>query len=64
MLQIQVDENKEIKYDAASVYTSFYIPVFILRMIITVGVFAVGLQSAIKVGHPSFYKPSKWLAPV
>ena len=64
MLQVNTNEEKEIEYDAASIYTSFYVAIFIIRMIVTVFVFAVGLQSAIKVGHPSFYKPAKWLAPV
>lgn len=61
MLLINKDENKEIEYNAATVYRSFYVGVFMVKNLLAVYVFALGLKSAIQVGHPSFYKPAKWL---
>ena len=61
MLLVKSNADKETEYDAASVYESFYIAVFFARMILAVFVMAIGLKSAIQIGHPSFYKPAKWL---
>ena len=47
MLTVSKNENKEIKYNAVSIYQSFYIGAFILKNLFTVCVFAVGLKSAI-----------------
>ena len=33
----------------------------IVKNIFTVWIFSMGLKSAIQVGHPSYYKPAKWL---
>ena len=64
MLVVRTDENKEVEFDASSIYTTFYVAAFMARNLFTVIVFAVGLNSAIRVGHPSFYKPAKWLQAV
>ena len=64
MLVINKDEQKEAEFDAVTIYTSLYLPVFIVKNIFTVFVFALGLKSAIQVGHPSYYKPAKWLQKV
>lgn len=61
MLLVRTNANKETEYNAATVYESFYIVVFFAKMILSVFVLAVGLKSAIQIGHPSFYKPAKWL---
>ena len=47
MLTVNRNENKEIEYDAVSIYKSFYIAAFVLKNLFTVCVFAVGLKSAI-----------------
>ena len=61
MLTVNVNEEKEIEFDAVSIYMSPYIAAFIVKNIFTVFVFALGLKSAIQVGHPSYYKPAKWI---
>lgn len=58
---MKTNADKETEYNAATVYESFYVVVFFLKMILSVFVLAVGLKSAIQIGHPSFYKPAKWL---
>ena len=64
MLLVMTNEKKEIEYDAVSIYKSVYVGMFIFKNIFTVFVFAMGLYSAIKIGHPSFYKPARWLSTV
>ena len=61
MLLIRTDADKKPEYNASTVYESFYIAVFFAKMIFSVAVFAMSIKSAIQIGHPSFYKPSKWL---
>lgn len=61
MLVINTNDKKEVEYDLISIYKSFYVGVFIVKNIFTIVVFAVALKSAIQIGHPSFYKPAKWI---
>ena len=64
MLIIARNENKEVEYNAVTIYETFYIGALVLKSLFTVAVFALGLKSAITIGHPSFYKPAKWLQSV
>ena len=64
MLVINKNDKKEAEYDAVTIYTSLYIPAFVIKNIFTVFIFSMGLKSAIQVGHPSYYKPAKWLQKV
>ena len=61
MLLVATNDKKEIEYDVITIYRSFYVAVFMVKNIFTVFVFAVALKSAIQIGHPSFYKPAKWI---
>lgn len=61
MLVINKNDKKETEFDAVTIYASLYLPAFIIKNIFTVFIFSLGLKSAITVGHPSFYKPAKWL---
>ena len=61
MLMVNTNEKKEIEYDAVTIYETFYIVALVLKSFFSVFVFALGLKSAITIGHPKFYKPSKWL---
>jgi len=64
MLLVRTNERKELGFDAVSVYESFYVAALFLRNLFSVFVLALGLKSAIHIGHPSFYKPAKWLQSV
>jgi len=35
--------------------------VFWIKNLVVVLMFASGLKAAIQVGHPSYYKPAKWI---
>ena len=61
MLIIRQNAQKEVEIDASTVYETFYIAVLYLKCFFSVYCFALGLKSAIQLGHPSFYKPAKWL---
>ena len=61
MLMVNTNEKKEIEYDAASIYETFYVVALVFKSLFSVFVFAMGIKSAITIGHPSFYKPAKWL---
>ena len=38
-----------------------YMPVFAVRNVFAVVMYAFSIKAAIQIGHPQFYKPAKWL---
>lgn len=50
-------------YDILTLYDCWWYQIaFWVRNITVVLIFAASLKAAIQIGHPSYYKPAKWLS--
>ena len=51
-----------IKADIVTLYDDpIYLVLFYTRQVVALIIFAASIKAAIQVGHPSYYKPTKWL---
>jgi len=62
-LKLSLNEDKTHKWTVVSIYTNWvYMVVFWVRNLFVVFFFAATIKASIQVGHPSYYKPAKWLS--
>jgi len=61
-LTISKTDDGSHKWSVVSIYSNWvYMIVFWCRNLFVVFFFAAVIKAGIQVGHPSYYKPQKWL---
>jgi len=54
--------TKEVRSNVVTIYVNpVYMPVFAVKNVFAVVMYAFSIKAAIEIGHPKFYKPAKWL---